>query len=86
MRRHDGSVESKEVPEEHIRGAIPQSSSFPWATELVAGGIDCKASRLDHDEVLVFLDGTDSRKKAFYAPFDYYDPYDPAYHDEDEPD
>ena len=69
-----GSVESKEVPEEHIWGAMPQSSNFPWATELVAGDIDCQASPLDHDELLVFLDGTDSRKKAFYAPFDCYSP------------
>jgi hypothetical protein len=29
-----------------------------------------------HDELAVFLDGNDSRKKALYAPFGEYNPYD----------
>jgi hypothetical protein len=72
--RPNGIVESKKVPDWHITGIIPQLSNFPWATELVLGGIDCIASKSDHDELLVFLDGTDSRKKALYAPFGYYSP------------
>jgi hypothetical protein len=72
--RHNGIVESKDVPDWHIRDMIPQVSNFSWANELELKDIDCETSHLDHDDLLVFFDGTDSRKKAFYAPFDYYSP------------
>jgi len=39
-------------------------------------GVDLKPSSSDHDELVVFLDGNDSRKKALYAPFSEYNPYD----------
>jgi hypothetical protein len=37
--------------------------------------VELKPSSSDHDELAVFIDGNDSRKKAFYAPFSEYDPY-----------
>jgi hypothetical protein len=72
--RGDGIAASKDVPDWHIHGTIPELSSFPKAYQLELKDIDCEPSHLDHDELLVFFDGTDSRKKAFYAPFDYYSP------------
>jgi hypothetical protein len=39
-------------------------------------GVDLKPSSSDHDELVVFLDGNDSRKKALYAQFSEYNPYD----------
>jgi hypothetical protein len=30
----------------------------------------------DHDDLVIFLDGNDSRKKAIYAPFNKYNPHD----------
>ncbi len=38
--------------------------------------VDLKPSSSDHDELVVFLDGKDSRKKALYAPFSEYKSYD----------
>lgn len=38
-------------------------------------GVELKPSSLGKDELVVFLDDNDSRKKALYAPFNEYDPY-----------
>jgi hypothetical protein len=38
--------------------------------------VEIKPSRSDHDELAVFIDGNDSRKKALYAPFSEYNPHD----------
>jgi hypothetical protein len=73
--RRNGIVASKDVPDSRIHGIIPELSDFPWAYELELKDIDCETSHLNHDDLLVFFDGTDSRKKALYAPFDHYNPF-----------
>ncbi|MGZ5561560.1 MAG: hypothetical protein ACXWER_03520, partial [Halobacteriota archaeon] len=37
--------------------------------------VELEVSSSGHDELAVFIDGNDSRKKALYAPFSEYNPY-----------
>lgn len=51
-----------------------------WTFRFV--GVELAPSRSSRDELVVFIDGNDSRKKALYAPFSEYNPndmYDPEH-------
>ncbi len=64
-------------PQEYTRMVVSPDAPHGWDLFPVQWAFDIEKIELEdalHDEIVFLLDGHDSRIKAFYAPYDAYDP------------
>lgn len=67
-------IETEYDTDEQIATSRSIDDIFETETEFKLGDTDVEPSHSDRDELIVLLNGIDSRRKALYAPFDRYNP------------